>query len=552
MIAGNPYRGRTVGDMVDTAAARFAEREAIVFADERMTYAELRRRVDRLARGFLALGVEMGEPVALWLPNRPAWLLAQYACAKIGAAVVALNTRYRAHELAYILAQSDATTLLLTDHLANVDFLEILEEVIPDLAAAEPGDLHAEKFPRLRRIIVDAEDPYPGMLRLRDVLDAGDQPELETKLQAAQAQVKADDIFTILYTSGTTSFPKGAMISHANCLPHGWNCGVRLRITPDDRVLHTLPFSGTWGGLNIPLTTLAHGACLVLLKTFDPGPALHLMEKERITVWNAVDAMIQGVLEHPDLDRYNRSSLRTGGVALTGGSAQSLFDEAVGRLGIRQAYQPYGMTEINALALYHELDEPPESRRLPGVWPAPGLEVQVVSTENGRPCKTEEEGELWFRGPLVTRGYYKKPEETAQVFTDDGWFRSGDLGVQDESGRTIFRGRLRDVLRISHFMVAPREIEEFLMAHPKVHQAFVVGVPDPKLGEAPVAYIIPKAGASLTETELLAHCQGRIASYKIPRAIRLVQDVPRAAGPHGDKVQKARLRERAIQELGLP
>jgi len=548
-MGSNPFSGRTVGQMLDVAAARYAEREAIVLADERISYAELRRRVDRLARGLLALGIRKDDKVALWLPNRPAWLVAQHACAKIGATVVALNTRYKAHELSYILEQSDAAALILTDHLGPVDFLEVLDEVLPEFTNAEPGALRAEKFPLLRRLIVDAEDPYPGTLRLRDVLEAGDRSDDD--LEAAGARVTADDVFTILYTSGTTSFPKGAMISHANCLPHGWNCGAQLRLTADDRVLHALPFSGTWGGVNIPLTAFTHGACLVLMEVFDPGATLYLMEKERITVWNAVDAMILGVLEHPDLDRYDRSSLRTGGVAMTSGGAQSLFDEVVARIGLSQAFQPYGMTEVNALALYHDLDEPAESRKLPGVWPAPGLEVRVVNPETGQPCKPGEEGELQHRGSLVTRGYYKKSEETAKAFTEDGWFRSGDLAVRDEAGRTIFKGRLREVLRISHFMVAPREIEEFLMAHPKVHQAFVVGVPDVKLGEAPVAYVIPKEGEILSEAELVAHCKGKIASYKIPRHVRLVKDVPRTPGPHGDKVQKARLREQAIQELGL-
>jgi len=235
---------------------------------------------------------------------------------------------------------------------------------------------------------------------------------------------------------------------------------------------------------------------------------------------------------------------------MTSGGAQSLFDGVVARIGLSQAFQPYGMTEVNALALYHDLDEPAESRKLPGVWPAPGLEVRVVNPDTGQPCKPGEEGELQHRGALVTRGYYKKPEETAKALTEDGWFRSGDLAVQDEAGRTIFKGRLREVLRISHFMVAPREIEEFLMAHPKVHQAFVVGVPDVKLGEAPVAYVIPREGEILSEAELVAHCKGKIASYKIPRHIRLVKDVPRTPGPHGDKVQKPKLREQAIQEFG--
>ncbi|MBI4609112.1 MAG: AMP-binding protein [Candidatus Rokubacteria bacterium] len=545
----NPFWERTVGQMLDEVASAYPEREAMVFADQRLTYREFRRQAGRLARGFLALGIRKDDKVAIWLPNRPAWLFCAYACAEIGAVVVALNPRYKAHELSYILDQSDSTTLILTDHLAHVDFFEVLRAVLPELAEAEPGHLRAEKFPLLQRVIVEAEDPYPGCLRLRDVLEAADDPGLEPEFRAAQAEVYPDDVFTILYTSGTTSFPKGAMISHRNCLPHGWTCGERLRVTPDDRVLLSLPLSGTWGGLNIPLSTFSHGACLVLMEQFEPGQALYLMEKERITIWSAVDAMLQGILEHPDLDRYDRSTLRTGGVAMTAGGAQALFDAAVERIGIRQAFQPYGMTEVNALALYHDLDESQELRKLPGITPASGLEVRVVNPETGEPCRSGEEGELWLRGPLVTRGYYKKPEETASAFTADGWFRTGDLAVQDQAGHTIFKGRLREVLRISHFMVAPREIEEFLMAHPKVHQAFVVGVPDPKLGEAPFAYIIPREGEILSEDEILAHCKGTIASFKIPRYIRLVKDVPRTPGPHGDKVQKPKLREQALQEL---
>lgn len=550
-MQANPYWDKTVAQMLDEVAARHPDREAIVFGDQRVTYREFQRESNRLARGFLALGLKKDDKVALWLPNRPRWFFAQFALARIGAPVVALNTRYKAYELSYILGQSDTTTLILSDRLMEIDFLEVVEELLPDLGQSEPGDLHSERFPLLRRIIVDAEDPYPGCIRLQDLVEAGDDPALEEPLSQAASLVGPDDLFTILYTSGTTSFPKGAMITHRNCLPHGWHCGQALRLTHEDTVLLGLPLSGTWGGVNIPLTTLTHGARLVLMETFEPGRALYLMEKERVTAWYGVDAMILSLLEHPDLDRYDRSSLRAGAVAMTSGGAQSLFDDVVMRIGIREAFQPYGMTEVNALAMIHNLDDPVEVRKLAGVWPAPGVEVKVVNPESGEPVPPGTEGEMWVRGFVVTRGYYKKPEETARAFSPDGWFKTGDLAMQDEAGRTIFKGRLRDTLRISHFMVAPGEIEEFLMAQPKVLQAVVVGVPDLKLGEAPVAYIIPKDGEMLSEEEILAHCKGKIASYKIPRHVFFVKDVPRTPGPHGAKVQRHRLREQAIQELGL-
>jgi fatty-acyl-CoA synthase len=544
MAAGpGPFEEATAFTMLATVAARLGDREAIVFGDERIRYGELLARTETLARGLSALGVGHDDKVAIWLPNRPAWFATQLACARLGAVVVALNPRYRAHELSYILAQSDARVLLLTDHLGPVDYFEILHDVLPELPAAVPGELAARAAPVLRHVVVDADDPYPGCLRLADVLDLAEGATLPVG-------PTPDDLFALLYTSGTTSFPKGAMISHRNCVPHAWHCGERLRFTARERVLHAMPAAGTWGGVNIPLTTWSHGGCLVLMDTWDPVRALALIEREGCTVFNAVDTMVKPMLDHPALDRYDRGTLRTGGFAATGGGGPAMFDAFVARIGVPLAYQPYGMTEVNALALLHDLSEPLAERARAGTTPAPGVEARVVDIE-GHPCAPGQAGELQFRGPRVTRGYYKKPDETAAAFTADGWFRTGDLAVPDADGRVEFRGRLRETLRISHFMVAPGEIEALLMSHPGVEQAFVVGIPDPHANEVPVAYVILGAGAAtLTEDALREWCRGRVASYKIPRAIRFVVDVPRTPSPHGEKVQRGKLREQALLEFG--
>ena len=539
-MTANPFARATAWSLLETVAARHGAREAIVFGDERLTFTDLRDRARAFAGGLEALGLGKGDALAIWLPNRPLWFVAQYAAASLGLVVVALNPRYRAHELTYILGQSNAAALLLTDRLGAVDYFDTLEQVLPELADAVPGELASARFPKLRHVIVDAPDVYPGCHRAEDLLSG---------VTGAARAVGADDLFTILYTSGTTSFPKGAMITHANCVPHGWNVGETLRLTAADRVLHALPAAGTWGGVNIPLTTWSHGACLVLMDVFDPLRALQLIERERCTVLNAVDGMLMPLLDHPDLDRRDLSSLRTGGVAAVGGGRHGLLEDVLARL-VPLAFHPYGMTEVNAMALLHSLDESAAERLVPGVWPAPGLQARVADPETDAPSGADVEGELQFRGPLVTAGYYEKPEETKAAFTTDGWFKSGDVGVQDAAGRVIFRGRLKETLRISHHMVAPGEIEAFLLAHAAVAQAFVVGVPDPKTNEAPVAYVIRKPGATLTEDELRAWCHGKIASFKIPRGVRFVDDVPRTPSPHGDKVQRVKLRERALKEFG--
>ncbi len=458
--------------------------------------------------------------------------------------LVALNPRYRAHELSYIVAQSDAVALIVTDHLGAIDYFETLHEVLPELAHAAPGELDAAKFPRLRHVIVDAEDPYPGCHRLSDVMDAGES-------DAPLPRVGPDEVFTLLYTSGTTSFPKGAMISHRNCVPHGWNCAraardhrARPRAERAARARHVGRPQRAAHHVEPRRQPRAHGRVGSGARApAHRARALHRVERRGLDGDPA--ARVSGA-------RSLRSLVAAHGRFAATGGAEHGFHEAIrDRIGVPLHYQPYGMTEVNALSLLHDLDEPFDVRITPGIKTPPGIEARIAHPDTAALCKIDEEGELQFRGDLVTRGYYNKPAETAAAFTPDGWFKSGDLGVRDSRDFVIFRGRLKDTLRISHHMVAPSEIEAFLTEHPAVSQAFVVGVPDPRAGEVPVAYVILKDGARLDESELVAFCRGKIAGYKVPRGVRVVKDVPRTHGPHGDKVQRVKLRELARGDFAM-
>jgi fatty-acyl-CoA synthase len=472
----------------------------------------------------------------------------------LGAVVVPLNTRYKEHELRYLITQSDVSVLVVAERLGGIDFMSTLRAVFPHLRPGREAEASAA-FPQLRHIVVDEPHiAHHGTSSLQVHLANGDAVADEALLDRISADVQLDDPFTILYTSGTTAAPKGAIVTHRNTVPHGWFCGEISGVDASSRVLLQVPLSGSWGGLCISGMAFARGARLVLTAGFDATETLKLIERERVTFWPAVDAMAMAVMDHPDFARHDHSSLRGGWFVMNTGGRDGLFEEIVRVLGARQAFQPYGMSEINCVVLYHELDEPVTALAEPGGFPAEGIEVRLVDVETQRPIDGVGQGEMQFRGTRVTPGYYNKPEETAAAFTTEGWFRSGDLGRRNEAGRVIFLTRLREALRINHFMVSPREIEECIMELPGVHQCFVVGVPDASLGEVVGAYVIPNAGGDCTAGDIVAHCKQQLASYKVPVHIRIVLDVPRTPGPHGDKAQKGKLKQMLIDELsqGVP
>jgi fatty-acyl-CoA synthase len=545
----NPTLQLTIGGLLARAANLWGRRTALVFDGQSLTYEQLLDQARRHANMLSSLGIAKGDKVGLWLPNCATWFHLQHACALLGAVVVPLNTRYREHELSYLIGQSDVSVLVVTEQQGGIEFLPTLAKVLPHLTRGRAAE--AERvFPMLRHILIDRPTcEHHGTHSLQTLLALAPAPASSSDPALVSDSAVPDDPYTLLYTSGTTAAPKGAVISHRNTVPHGWFCAQASGIDESDRILLSVPLCGSWGGLCIPNMAWSHGAAIVLTERYDARETLELFEREGVTFWPAVDAMAMGVIDHPDFAKHDHSSLRGGWFVMNTGGRDGLFEEIVRKLGVRVAFQPYGMSEINSVALYHRPDETVDARSEPGGWPAQGLEVRLVDVETQEPIEGAGQGEMQFRGPLVTRGYHHKPDETAAAFTEDGWFRTGDLARRNEDGRLVFLSRLREALRINHFMVSPREIEECVMQMPAVHQCFVIGVPDTKLGEAVGAYVIPAAGAQPTVQQILGHCRSHMASYKVPVHVRIVDDVPRTPGPHGDKAQKGKLKQMLLDEL---
>ncbi len=530
----------TFGDLVDRSAARWPTREALTFEDRRWTFAEQRVEVDRAARALIAAGVAPGDHVSLWLGNRPEFVFLFFAVAKIGAVLVPINTRFRTRDMGYIVTQSDATTMIAADRAHGVDYLAMLEELLPGLRAQEPGALAIDTAPALRRVIL-LGDAAPGTLAWERLLAAGDAVS-DAELAARAVAVDPDGTAYLMYTSGTTGFPKGVMQGH-NVVRNILDNANRLGITPNDVIVDYLPLFHAFAVYKALLMSPATGARHVLMASFDAGEALRLIEQERGTMINGFDTHYKDLLEHPSRPTRDLSSLRTGVCA-----AGMLSSEPIARRAqaLMKTMTGYGMTEIGVGVTGSFLDTDEETRVTMSGWPLPGYEIKVVDPATGAELPAGEVGEICVRGYQVMQGYYKKPEETARTIDADGWLHTGDSGFLRADGCLRFLGRYKDLLKVGGENVDPTEIESLLLADPRVNHAAVVGVPDPRLSEVAVVFVIREPGAALQEEDVLALCRGRIASFKIPRRVFFVDAFPMTGS---GKIQKYLLRQEAERRL---
>ena len=539
------YPKERLGDLPAEAARRWPAREALVCGGARWTYREFDRDVDRVAKGLMALGVEQGEHVALWMTNRAEWLFLTFAIAKIGAVLVPLNTRYRTDDVAYTVRQSDSGTWISADRSGPVDYAAMLAEVLPGLAGQDPRAVAIEGFPRLRRVVVLGESEVPGTVGWEAMLADGEAVS-DAALAERAASVDPDARVMIGYTSGTTGHPKGVLHTHV-MIRNMRERANRIGLTFEDVIVNPLPLFHLYGFSEGGLISVIAGAKHVLLDRFDADECMRLVETETGTITHGFDTHYKEYLN--SLERIPRdiSSLRI--CTFPSGMTSSARIARRVQTEMAPIVTGWGMTETFTFATMAFGNSTPEQRTDASGFPAPGLDIKVADPETGREVEIGEEGELLIRGYMITQGYYKKPEETAEAIDADGWLHTGDSVVLRADGHIRFVGRFKDQLKVGGENVAPAEVEAFLMAHEAIDQVAVVGYPDPRLGEVAVAFVVTAPGKTVASEEIAGYCKGRIASFKVPRHVLTVDAFPMTAS---GKVQKHRLRALALDMLGHP
>jgi fatty-acyl-CoA synthase len=531
---------RTLGGLPAEAARRWGAREAICFEERRITFAEVAAGVDRVARGLIALGIRPGDKVALWMLNRPEWIEAAFAVMKIGAVLVPINTRLRTEDVAYVLDQSDSVALILAERSGPIDYLGMVRELVPLGVPAE-----RTRLPRLRHLVLWSDEARAGTVAWAQVGADGERVAAAALAARADA-VDPRDLAFFMYTSGTTGFPKGAMHAHA-LIRNVTDRAFRLAITPADTIMMYLPLFHLFAFSEGMLTSMVSGARQVLTASFDAAESLDLVERERATVLHGFDTHYKELLEEQERHPRDVSSVRTGLLAAGMQSSTPIARRARELLG--HFVSGYGMSEIGVGVAIGALDSTPEQCCEASGYPAPGYEVRIVAPETGREQPAGGAGEILARGYSLMRGYYKRPEATAAAIDADGWLHTGDMGLLRPDGHLRFLGRYKDMLKVGGENVDPMEVEAFLMAHPGINLAAVVGYPDARLSEVGVAFVRREPGRSLTAEDVLAHCHGRIASFKIPRHVLFVEEFPMTSS---GKIQKAALREQALRQLATP
>ncbi len=535
---------RTLGQILDDAIAAHAENEAVVYLDRnyRMTYREFGVLVDKLAKGLMALGVQKGEKVAIWATNVPHWVALLFATARIGAVLVTVNTNYRRSELEYLLKQSESENLFIIDGYRDTDYVQTLYDLAPELREQPRGYLRCANLPNLRRVFFLGQEKHRGMYSIPEVVALSCMIS-DQDYQQRQAGLSCYDIVNMQYTSGTTGFPKGVMLSHHNIVNNGFWIGENQALSSRDRVCLPVPLFHCFGLVLGVMAIVTHASTMVILESFD---ALHVMasvQHERCTALYGVPTMFIAILEHRLFDKFDYSTLRTGIMAGSPCPMQ-VMRQLIDRMHLTEITICYGLTEGSPVITQTRVDDDIHHRVATVGRVLPGIELRLVNPETNVPVAVGEKGEICCRGYNVMKGYYRQPEETSRVIDADGWLHSGDLGVMDEKGYLTITGRCKDMIIRGGENIYPREIEEFLYQMEGISDVQVVGVASHKYGEEVAAFVIRKQDAHITEADVCDYCRGKISRFKIPQYVFFVDTYPLTAS---GKVQKYLLREMACE-----
>ena len=536
----------TIPQMLRETVSRFGPRDAAIFTEtgERLSYYDLDRKVDRLATGLLALGLEKGDRLGIWSPNRLEWLLTQFATARIGVVLVTINPAYRLAELEYALNKVGCKALILAERFKSSDYAGMIRSLAPELETCDKGRLNAVKLPQLRHVVVMADDPGPGAWSFAELQHLGG-PAQQLRLDDITARLSPDDPINVQFTSGTTGAPKGATLSHYNIVNNAFFTVDRMQFTEADRLCIPVPLYHCFGMVLGTLGCVTKGAAMVMPgEAFDPESTLDACSAERCTALYGVPTMFVAMLEALDAKPRDLARLRTG--VMAGAPCPIEVMRAVmDRMNMTGVTIGYGMTETAPISFQSFTDDPLEKRVTTVGRVHPHVEVRIVDAE-GNTVAPGEQGELCTRGYSVMKGYWNDVDKTTDSIRD-GWMMTGDLAVIDEDGFCEITGRVKDMIIRGGENIYPREIEDYLFRHPKVSEVQVFGIPDEKFGEEVCAWAVPKPGETLSAEELRAFCQGQIAHFKIPRHFRVVDALPMTIT---GKPQKFAMRDLMVEELG--
>lgn len=538
----------TVGGMLEEMTRKYPDHECVLYSDRpfRKTYSEFNSICNSVAKSFMKMGIKKGDHVAMWATNVPEWLITLFATAKIGAVLVTVNTNYKIFELEYLLKQSDSNTLVLIDGFKDSNYIQILNELCPEIKDSKPGQLNIEKFPFLKNVISVSENKYPGMFGWSDMMNMGSDIS-DDELYAISSSLNCQDVINMQYTSGTTGFPKGVMLTHFNIINNGKCIGDCMHFTHEDRLCIPVPFFHCFGLVLAVMACVTHGTTMIPLEYYQPLKVMQTIQKEKCTAVYGVPTMFIGILEHPEFNNYDYSSLRTG--IMSGSPCPVKYMElVVDKMNMKDITIPYGQTEASPVCTQTRIGDSLERRVATVGRSLPFIECKIVDPETGRDLPDGVPGEFVARGYNVMKGYYKMPEATAQAIDADGWLHTGDLAVRDEHGYYKITGRIKDMIIRGGENIYPKEIEEFLYTLPEIKDVQVIGVPSKAYGEEIMACVILKEGCTITEDGVKSAVRSHMARHKTPKYVSFVDSFPMTAS---GKIQKYKMRENAIVQLGL-